>query len=200
MQKTAEAILLAALRLFAANGYEATSVSQIASAVGLSKGALYRHYRSKQDLLDHILRRMEAQDAERARAFSLPEEGPEQMPEVYAQSGLDALAAFTRSQFAYWTEDEFACAFRRMLTLEQYRSAGMEALYQQYLGAGPLGYVRDLFAAQGVPEPDRAALSWYGPMFLSMNIYDAAPDKAAVRERLEAQLSALMRQLKEECP
>lgn len=173
MQKTAEAILLAALRLFAANGYEATSVSQIASAVGLSKGALYRHYRSKQDLFDHILRRMEAQDAERA---------------------------FTRSQFAYWTEDEFACAFRRMLTLEQYRSAGMGALYQQYLGAGPLGYVRDLLAAQGLPEPDRAALSWYGPMYLSMSVYDAAPDRAAVRERLEAQLSALTRQLKEECP
>ncbi len=40
--------------------------------------------------------------------------------------------------FRYWTEEEFPSCFRRMLTLEQYRSAEMSALYQQYLAAGPL--------------------------------------------------------------
>ena len=55
MNNTRESILSAALRLFARCGFEAASVSQIAEAVGLSKGALYKHYASKRDLLNSIL-------------------------------------------------------------------------------------------------------------------------------------------------
>mgnify|MGYP006943339052 CR=1 FL=1 len=36
--------------------------------------------------------------------------------------------------FEYWTEDDFASSFRKMLTIEQFRSEGMQKLYQQYLG------------------------------------------------------------------
>ena len=42
-----EEILIAALNLFARDGYEAASVSQIAGELGMTKGALYRHYKSK---------------------------------------------------------------------------------------------------------------------------------------------------------
>ena len=58
MSDTKEAILNAALRLFARAGYEAVSVSDISGALGMSKGALYRHFQSKRDILDSILRRM----------------------------------------------------------------------------------------------------------------------------------------------
>ena len=44
MSDTRENILLTALRLFAKNGYEAVSVSDIASEIGITKGALYKHY------------------------------------------------------------------------------------------------------------------------------------------------------------
>ena len=46
MENTKENILLAALHLFARDGYEAVSVSQIAGELGITKGALYRHYTS----------------------------------------------------------------------------------------------------------------------------------------------------------
>jgi len=36
-----------ALHLFARDGYEAVSVSQIAGELDMTKGALYRHYKSK---------------------------------------------------------------------------------------------------------------------------------------------------------
>ena len=41
---TREEILEAALDLFAVNGYEATSISQLADAVGIRKASLYSHH------------------------------------------------------------------------------------------------------------------------------------------------------------
>ena len=56
-----EEILIVALHLFARDGYEAVSVSQIAGELDMTKGALYRHYKSKRDIFDCILQRMEQQ-------------------------------------------------------------------------------------------------------------------------------------------
>jgi AcrR family transcriptional regulator len=40
----------AALELFAANGFDGVSIADIAAAAGVSQGALYRHYASKEEL------------------------------------------------------------------------------------------------------------------------------------------------------
>ena len=52
---TREQILEAALDLFAVNGYEATSISQLADAVGIRKASLYSHFANKQDILDTVV-------------------------------------------------------------------------------------------------------------------------------------------------
>ena len=59
-------ILEAALALFAQNGYLGTSMSDIARQLGITKAALYKHYASKQDILDRIVERMNEMDDERA--------------------------------------------------------------------------------------------------------------------------------------
>ena len=46
----------AAVELFAARGYHATSVSELSRAIGLGRGALYYHINSKEDLLWVCLR------------------------------------------------------------------------------------------------------------------------------------------------
>ena len=53
-----EEILIVALHLFARDGYEAVSVSQIAGELDMTKGALYRHYKSKRDIFDCIVQCM----------------------------------------------------------------------------------------------------------------------------------------------
>src|SRR5271155_4361137 len=40
----------AAIELFAANGVDGVSIGEVAGRAGVSQGALYRHYRSKEDL------------------------------------------------------------------------------------------------------------------------------------------------------
>ena len=173
-ETTKQRILTEAVKLFSKEGYEAVSVDQIAKAVGIKAPSIYKHYKNKRDIFDSILRIMEQQDGENAIACSLPEGTVEAMPEAYAQSRIDDLIAFSKQQFRYWTEDEFASSFRKMLTVEQYRSEEMNGLYHQYLGAGPLKYVADLLGSQA------EALVFYGPMYLLYSIYDDADDKASV--------------------
>ena len=69
---TKEDILIVALHLFARDGYEAVSVSQIAGELGMTKGALYRHYESKRDIFEHIVKRMEQGDGEQAEEYDMP--------------------------------------------------------------------------------------------------------------------------------
>ncbi len=49
------AILDAAVRLFAEKGYHDTKMDEVAERAGLSKGALYLYYRSKEDLFCELI-------------------------------------------------------------------------------------------------------------------------------------------------
>mgnify|MGYP000311867750 FL=1 len=84
-----EEILIAALNLFARDGYEAASVSQIAGELGMTKGALYRHYKSKKDIFNCIVERMKQQESEQASDHDMPEDDKERMPEKYETVSLD---------------------------------------------------------------------------------------------------------------
>lgn len=48
-------ILRTSARLFRERGYDATSMNDISSALKLSKGGLYHHFRSKDEILFHIM-------------------------------------------------------------------------------------------------------------------------------------------------
>lgn len=195
MTDTRERILQTALEQFAVNGYEAVSVSDIAGALGITKGALYRHYKNKRDIFESILSHMAEKDSISATDFSLPTGQYAEMPAAYRQSSIDSLIAYSKSQFRYWTQDSFAANFRRMLTLEQYRSDEMARLYQQYLAAGPLKYVMDLFKALQIPNPEWKARTLYSAMFLGYSLYDGASDKQKVIQSLDENLDAFRMRL-----
>jgi AcrR family transcriptional regulator len=58
-QETANRILNQAMRIFLEKGYHGTSIDNITQAAGLTKGALYWHFRSKEDLLKRIIKEYE---------------------------------------------------------------------------------------------------------------------------------------------
>ena len=189
---------MTALELFARDGYEAVSVRNIAEKLDITKGALYRHFKSKRDIFDSIVARMIEIDAERARNHSMPEETYSRGAEPYKQTSTESILEFTREQYSFWTEDEFAVHFRRMLTLEQYRNEEMARLYSQCIVRGPVEYMTDLFhelikkgeLAQG--DPAELAVEYCGPFFLLISMYDCGdnPDKGI--ELLQRQTRAFM--------
>lgn len=193
MSVTKERILEAALALFAREGYAGVSMADIAGELGITKGALYRHYAGKRDIFESILRRMEQMDGENAANYDVPAEPIEQGAAAYGDTEIESILAYSEAMFRYWTEDPFASAFRRMLTLEQYRDGEMARLYSQYITGGPLKYMADLFremTARGCwkeNDPMQLALEFYGPMTLLMAVADG-PDGENAVELLRAHL------------
>lgn len=53
-----EEILDAAEKLFAAKGFDNTSTGDILDAVGIARGTLYYHFKSKEDILDGVIQRV----------------------------------------------------------------------------------------------------------------------------------------------
>ena len=192
-----EEILIASLHLFARDGYEAVSVSQIAGELNMTKGALYRHYKSKRDIFDCIVKRMEQRDGEQASEYDMPEDEKDSMPEKYENVSLDDFVEYSKSMFEYWTEDDFASSFRKMLTIEQFRSEDMQNLYQQYLASGPTEYVKDLFKNMKINNPEENAVKFYANMFFYYSMYDGAADKAKVKSRFEHMLGKIVEEIKQ---
>ena len=192
-----EEILIVALHLFARDGYEAVSVSQIAGELDMTKGALYRHYKSKRDIFDCIVQRMEQQDSEQARQNEVPEESIEKVPEEYQNVSVEDFVGYSKSMFEYWTEDDFASSFRKMLTIEQFRSEEMQNLYQQYLVSGPAEYVKDLFKNMEIKNPEEEAVKFYANMFFYYSLYDGAADKAKAKCQFEQMLDKIVEEMKQ---
>ncbi|WP_302789767.1 TetR/AcrR family transcriptional regulator [Anaerobutyricum hallii] len=192
-----EEILIVALHLFARDGYEAVSVSQIAGELDMTKGALYRHYKSKRDIFDCIVQRMEQQDSEQARQNEVPEESIEKVPEEYQNVSVEDFVGYSKSMFEYWTEDDFASSFRKMLTLEQFRNEEMQNLYQQYLVSGPAEYVKDLFKNMEIKNPEEEAVKFYANMFFYYSVYDGATDKTKAKCQFEYMLGKIVEEMKQ---
>ena len=178
MADTKEKILMTALHLFARDGYEAVSVRTIADELGMTKGALYRHYKNKRDIFDSIVERMIRIDGERAKAHQMPAEKYDTLPDAYENATVGNIQEYTVEQFRFWTEDDFASDFRKMLALEQYRSTEMAELYSQCIVAGPVSYMEDLLRElikKGIlkkEDPGMLAIEFYAPLFLLINMSD----------------------------
>ncbi|MDO4554262.1 MAG: helix-turn-helix domain-containing protein [Lachnospiraceae bacterium] len=196
---TKERILQEALKLFAQNGYMATSMSDIAKKLDITKAALYKHYVSKQEIFDCIVKRMNQMDQERVKQYQMPEGTFLKIAEEYKITPLDKIKIFTEVQFRHWTEEDFSRDFRKMLTLEQYRSQEMADLYQNYLAKGPIDYMTDLFAEMIKDKEDsfrksrQIALDFYGPIFLLMSMYDNADDKEEIFSSLNEHIERFAR-------
>lgn len=111
MVSTRERILAAALELFAEQGFDGTSLQQIADRLGLTKAALYYHFRSKDDLLAELL--IPVLDELEA----IVEQPPDALLETYLDHMLAhrALISFVSRDLAVLSHPDFA---RRALGLQ----------------------------------------------------------------------------------
>ena len=196
-KNTKERILDEALKLFAQSGYMGTSMNDIADRMGVTKAALYKHYKSKQEILDSIVEKMNRMDQERVKEYDMPEGNMKEVVEGYRSTALDKIKEFTKVQFLHWTQEEFPCCFRKMLTLEQYRDPELAKLYQKYLSGGPLLYIEEVFRgfSDNEGKAKQLALDFYGPIFLLYSIYDGAEDKKAIVTQVEQHVERFSKML-----
>ena len=71
-----EHILAAAIECFATHGYQGTTIDRIARVAGVTKGALYYHFRDKEDLLFETVRNRIVGFEERVLAQTASDDSP----------------------------------------------------------------------------------------------------------------------------
>lgn len=197
-----EQIIETALELFSQNGFLGTSMSDIASQLKITKGALYKHYESKQQILEQIIERMAKLGLERARKYEMSETEQKKFAEAYIHIPTEKIREYSIAQSRHWTEENFSAKFRKMLTLEQFRSKEMSDLYQNYLGTGPLEYMTKIFKkmTKSKPKARQLALEFYGPIFILYSVYDGAEENAkkSVFVQLENHIKNFIERLEKE--
>ena len=115
---TKKEILLAALDLFSYQGYEATSISQIASAVGIKKASLYSHYESKKAILDALVKEV-LEQYEKHSMFSKEDSFP---------SDIDGVIEMIKAQLTFIIHDPFISKARKLLVIEQFKNEELAKL------------------------------------------------------------------------
>lgn len=202
MNNTKEKILNTALLLFAENGYEAVSVNMIAGKLGITKGALYKHYKNKRDIFDSIVKRMYEVDAKRSNQYDVPKENYDTDPAGYDTVTLNNIKSFTLAQLLFWTEDDFASNFRKMLSLERYRNSEIAELYGNCVTFGPVAYMKDIFdrmIANGIIKQQNSkelAIEYYAPLYLMIEMSDGSDNKKEYTELLEQHIENFITQHK----
>jgi AcrR family transcriptional regulator len=93
-RERAEEVYAAALRLFREKGYHATSMQDIAAALGLYKGSLYHYIGGKEDLLVAVFERAMAGLLDQVEPIATDESlGPAQQLRLVIEAHVQAVAS-----------------------------------------------------------------------------------------------------------
>lgn len=169
---TKERIVEEALTLFAQNGYKGTSVKNIADAVGIKDSSIYKHYKSKREIVDAIVTQMRDKMYHMSVGFGLPtDDRMEEAAKQYGRMTLEELQTISRNVFLFYLQDDFMSRFWRFATMEQYQDGEIYEIYRSLFFEQSIAYQKELFSdmiRQGSfkkADPEVMALDFYTPIF-----------------------------------
>ncbi|MGN0997089.1 MAG: TetR/AcrR family transcriptional regulator [Candidatus Ventricola sp.] len=176
---TRRQILEASLELFSVQGFEATSISQIASAVGIRKASLYSHFESKQAILDALVDEVLGQYG----AHSIFAKADWSKDDSIPPGTPDAAVQMILGQLRYILHDPAVSRARRMLVIEQFRNPALAALLTKQNYADVLAYFTGLvrrLIRQGTlrqDDPEVMAAQLCLPISVWINLCDRDPER-----------------------
>ena len=176
---TKQEILEAALELFSVQGFEATSIAQIASAVGIRKASLYSHFDHKQAILDALVQEVMEQYEEHSLFARADWEKDAGNP---PQTSEDAVQMI-QGQIRYILHDPAISRARKMLVIEQFRNAELAKMQTKQNYSDVLRYFTGLvkrLIRQGVlaeDDPEIMAAQLCLPISVWINLCDREPER-----------------------
>ena len=179
---TKQEILEAALDLFSVQGFEATSISQIAGAVGIRKASLYSHFKNKQAILDALVKDVLEQYAAHSIFARMDWEHPADTEDRQAITP-DAAAQTILGQVRYILHDPHISKARKMLVMEQFQNPEMAKLQTKQNYSDVLQYFTGLMRhliSQGVlteDDPEIMAAQLCLPISVWINLCDREPER-----------------------
>ena len=174
---TKQEILNAALDLFSVKGFEATSLSMLAEAVGIRKASLYSHFENKQAILDALVDQVLTQYREHSIFSRAGREAPALTP--------DAAAQMIQGQIRYILHDPTISRARKMLVIEQFQNPELAKLLTKQNYTDVLEYFTGMIASlirQNVltgSDPGLMAAQFCLPISVWINLCDREPEREA---------------------
>ena len=178
---TKQEILDVALELFSVKGYEATSLSTIADAVGIRKASLYSHFENKQAILDALVK--DVLDAYGNHSIFAKTDWDNDAGDLPVTP--DAAVQMIQGQIRYILHDPAISRARRMLVIEQFQNAELAQLQTKQNYSDVLRYFTGLIKhliRQGVlreDDPEIMAAQLCLPISVWINLCDREPDREA---------------------
>ena len=181
---TKEQILEVALDLFSVQGYEATSIAQIADAVGLRKASLYSHFASKQDILNTMVETLTKEFNEHSIFVKADWDDPAFTADKKGMTP-EAIGAMVKGQIRYNIHDPKISKVRRLLTIEQFQNETLKRIQTKQSYEDVLKYntglirflIREGILREDDPEIMAAQFAW--PISVWMNLCDREPEREA---------------------
>ena len=176
---TKQEILEAALELFSVQGFDATSISQIAEAVGIRKASLYSHFESKQAILDTLVEQVLQQySGHSIFAVTNWERDDAKLPLT-----ADEAVAMVRGQLRYILHDPTIRRARKMLVIAQFQNPELAKLQTKQNYTDVLGYFTGLIQClirKGVlshHDPQIMAAQLCLPISVWLSLCDREPER-----------------------
>lgn len=176
---TKQEILEASLDLFSVQGFEATSISQIANAVSIRKASLYSHFENKQAILDALVKEvLEQYTTHSIFAGTDWEKNTDTLPLT-----PDETVKIIQGQIRYILHDPYISKARKMLVIEQFRNPELAKLQTKQNYSDVLVYFTGLvkqLTRQGVlaeDDPEIMAAQFCLPISVWINLCDREPER-----------------------
>lgn len=171
---TKEKILNSSLNLFSTKGYNAVSVRDIASDVGIKASSLYNHFENKQNILDELIKVNVNYVSNFLKEINL-KKMIESEAFINAESFENNFIDVSLKIIRFFLENITVIKFRKLLTIEQFNHPEMAALYKKIFISDILEYESNLFAYLMEKnilvknDPYILALQFYSPIFLLLH-------------------------------
>ena len=181
---TKDQILDVALDLFSIRGYEATSISQIADAVGLRKASLYSHFTSKQDILDTLVEEL-TNEYNQYSIFAKADWDDPQFTKDKKGKSVETIISEIQGQIRYIIHDPKISKIRKLLTIEQFQNETLKKIQSKLTYEDVLRYnlgqinflIREGILKDENPDIMAAQLAW--PISMWTNLCDREPEREA---------------------
>ena len=179
---TKQEILDAALELFSVQGFEATSIAQIAGTVGIRKASLYSHFENKQAILDALIKEVLEQYAEHS-IFAMVDWNDPAFTKDKLDMTPDVAVQMIQGQLRYILHDPAISRARKMLTIEQFQNADLAKLQTRQNYEDVLRYFTGLVGfliRQGVlteDDPEIMAAQLCLPITVWLGLCDREPER-----------------------
>lgn len=176
---TKERIVDEALTLFASKGFRGTTVKDIADAVGIKDASLYKHFKSKKEILNTIVEEAYVHMGNMSDSLGIPsgDGSLEDAAEFFRGINRETIIALGKEVFKFYLTDGYMSRFWKLANLEQYNNRDFYELYRRLFTEEGIEYQKNLFAemirmgAFREGDPEVMAYNFYSPIFLLLHRY-----------------------------